>query len=132
MGNFKLNFLEKLKELDKLKLPKGSFAITGSGPLAIRNIREAQDIDIMVKKNVWNKLLEKFMPYDENHMKIGNIEVWKDFINLTPKMNEIIDTAEIIDGYPFVSLKDILLWKEFLNREKDKKDILKIRNLVKT
>ncbi|KKN45696.1 hypothetical protein LCGC14_0680140, partial [marine sediment metagenome] len=43
MGNFKLNFLEKLKELDKLKLPKGSFAITGSGPLAIRNITEAQD-----------------------------------------------------------------------------------------
>ncbi|NGX30069.1 MAG: hypothetical protein K940chlam4_00911 [Candidatus Anoxychlamydiales bacterium] len=132
MGNFKLNFLEKLKELDKLKLPKGSFAITGSGPLAIRNIREAQDIDIMVKKNLWDELCKKYTPYDEKHMKIGYIEIWKDFINLTPKMNEIIDTAEIIEGYPFVSLKDTLLWKEFLNRKKDKKDILKIRNLVKT
>lgn len=130
--NSKLDFLQKLKILGELELSINQYAITGSGPLAIRNIRKARDIDIMVKKNLWGKLCKKYTPYDENHIKIGDIEIWKDFINLTPRMNEVIDAAEIIEGYPFVSLRDTLLWKEFLNREKDQKDISEIKKLIQS
>lgn len=124
-------FLEKLKELDKLNLPKKNYAITGSGPLAIRNIRNANDIDILVKKDTWENLKTKYTSYDENHIKIGNIEIWKDFINLTPIINEVIDSAEIIEKYPFVTLEHTISWKKFLNREKDLKDIKLIENFLK-
>ena len=102
---FKNKFLEKLKELDKLNLPKKSYAITGSGPLAIRNIRNADDIDILVKRDLWKTLIKKYTPYDKKHIRIGNIEIWGDFINLTPIMDKVINNAEIIEGYPFVNLE---------------------------
>ncbi|MBI5345586.1 MAG: hypothetical protein HZB76_00350 [Chlamydiae bacterium] len=126
MNNFKENFLLKLKELDRLNLSKKDYAITGSGPLAIRNLREANDVDILVTKAYFNELSKKYPPYDAKHIKIGNIEIWGDFINLTPKMEMVIKHSEIIEGYPFVTLQDTLSWKRFLNREKDQKDILMI------
>ena len=58
MSQFKIDFLKKLKALDDLKLPQNDYAITGSGPLAIRNIRQAQDIDILVRKTLWQDLLK--------------------------------------------------------------------------
>ena len=85
----KQNFLKKLQELDKLELSKDTYAITGSGPLAIRGLRLADDIDILVKNIIWEELKKKYTPYDEKHIRIGNIEIWSDFINLTPILNEV-------------------------------------------
>ncbi|HKY69696.1 MAG TPA: hypothetical protein VJ205_02250 [Gammaproteobacteria bacterium] len=130
MSQFKIDFLKKLKALDDLKLPQNDYAITGSGPLAIRNIRQAQDIDILVRKTLWQDLLKKYTPYDEFHMKIGVVEIWGDFINLTPKIDQVIDESDKIEGYPFVSLESTLSWKMFLNREKDQKDIIAIKKLL--
>ena len=60
-------FLEKLEELKCLNLPSGEYAIIGSGPMAIRGLREANDIDVVVKKTLWLELLKRFVPYDSNH-----------------------------------------------------------------
>jgi len=126
----KKNFLNQLLELKLLNLPKKTYAITGGGPLAIRGLRKAFDIDIVVTEDIWNFLLRKYTPYDENHMRIGNIEIWKDLINLTYKKDEVINSAEIIEGYPFVSLNDTILWKQFLNRKKDQNDIKTIEEYL--
>ena len=40
-----------LDEVKRLNLPKDKFAIFGSGPIAIRGLREARDIDLIVKKD---------------------------------------------------------------------------------
>ena len=37
-------------ELKKLNLPIGTYAIFSSGPLAVRNLRENNDLDIIVTK----------------------------------------------------------------------------------
>ena len=128
--DFKEQFLKKLEELTALNLSKGEYAITGSGPLAIRNIRIADDIDVMVKPNLWNKLSIKYTPYDKQHIKIGNIEIWRDFINLTSIMDKVIDSATLIEGFPFVSIESTLSWKRYLNREKDQKDIILIEDYL--
>jgi len=127
----KQQFLSKLQKLDDLKLPKDSYAITGSGPLAIRDIREADDIDVLVKGNLWEKLKNSYVPYDEKHIKIENIEIWSDFINLTPILDKVINDAEIIEGYPFVSLNYTISWKKYLGREKDLQDIFLIEEYKK-
>ena len=127
---FKSEFLQMLKAVDALHLPLGGYAITGSGPLVIRNVRVAHDVDVLVKRTLWHDLCKKFTPYDEHHIKIGDIEIWGDFINLTPRLDEVIDSAEMIEGYPFVSLQDTLLWKAFLNRSKDQVDIIAIKGLL--
>lgn len=126
----KEQFLKKLKELDKLKFNKTSYAITGSGPLAVRGIRQANDIDVLVAPSLWVKLLQKYNSYDGKHIRIGNIEIWSDFINLTPILLEIIKGAEIIEGYPFVSLEHTISWKKYLNRKKDQDDIKLIEEFL--
>ncbi len=49
-----------LDEVKKLNLPRKKFALFGSAPLAIRGIRENKDIDLIVKKEVWNTLIKKY------------------------------------------------------------------------
>ncbi|KKQ34417.1 MAG: hypothetical protein US52_C0060G0006 [candidate division WS6 bacterium GW2011_GWA2_37_6] len=118
-----LNYIEELK---KLHLPEGQYAIFGSGPLAIRNIRASHDIDIIVTKKLWKKLIEKYntkIQSDPVSIKIGNIEIFYNWMELTDKIEEMINTAEIINELPFVQLKYVLEWKESMGREKDKKDI---------
>lgn len=45
-----MNFLD---ELQSLKLSTEKFAIFGSGPIAVRGIRESEDLDIIVKQDLW-------------------------------------------------------------------------------
>ncbi len=52
--------IKYLDELEKLNLPKGKFSIFGSGPLAIRGLRENKDLDILVTHNLWYKLAKKY------------------------------------------------------------------------
>jgi len=56
-------------------------------------------------------------------LKIGNIEIYQDWPFLTDKIEEMIDSAEIIQGAPFVRLKYVLEWKRKFKRKKDLKDV---------
>lgn len=129
----KNQFLEQLEELKTLNLPEDQYIIWGSGVLAIRGIREASDVDIIVSKNCWNNLIKKYPVQGSklNLLKIGNIEIWKDCMNLTDKVDQMIIDKDIIEGYPFMKLEYTIEWKTFLNREKDKKDILLLEKILK-
>ena len=121
-----------LSELKRLKFPRAEFAIFGSGPLAIRNLREAKDIDIVVKKGLWKKLVKKYKIKKVSHgefIKIGKIEIGKECWPFEDS-EELIDTADIIEGFRFVKLKFILEWKQKRGSEKDVKDIELIRRYL--
>lgn len=121
------------QELKKLNLPQGQYAIFGSGPLAIRNIRDSHDIDIIVIKELREVLIEKYknrVQEDPYSIKIGNIEIFYDWMSLTDKVPEMINTAEIIDELPFVQLKFVIEWKKLMGRDKDKKDIELIKKYL--
>lgn len=124
--------MKGLEELKKLNLPKDKFAIFGSGPLGIRNIRESNDIDLIVKEELWNELRKKYPINKEKYdaIIIGNIEIfhkWPPF----EEVNILIDSADIIQGFRFVKLEYVLEWKKFLNREKDLRDIKLIEEYFK-
>ena len=124
-----------IEELEALKLPIGEYAIFGSGPLAVRRIRESQDIDIIVKKILWNELTNKHQnALRENpiRIQIGNVAIYNSWLDLTDKMNEMIDRAEIIEGLPFVRLEYVIKWKESMGREKDRNDIELIIDYLKS
>lgn len=119
MGNFE-KLLIKLKELN---LPKDKYAIFGSGPLAIHKIRDSQDIDIIVKPELWKELLKKYTPENEKLIKIGSIEIYKNWLPWFSNVNKLIDDAEIFNGIRFVQLKYLLIWKRAFGMEKDKQDV---------
>ena len=129
----KINIL--LKELDKLNLPKGSYVIIGSGPMWIRGIREIGDLDILIRKDIFNKLKASdnldTSKHEYGHLMFGEIELAFTWQDSEEKAIKIIWDAEIIHDYPFAKLEYIIERKKEKNREKDQKDIKLILEYLK-
>ncbi len=128
---------ELLSELDKLNIPKDKMAITSSGPLGVRNIREIGDLDIIVYPEIWRKLSQKYVVTKEEKMEsmeIGNIQILGGGSWFTdPKYGDIetdIDNADVIDGNRYVTLEKILTIKRQKNRPKDIADVKLIENYL--
>ncbi len=119
---------ERLKALD---LPAAHFAVFGSGPLLVRRIiDDANDIDVICRGAAWEKVqtlgpteyLDEYdvtiVSLDDGRLTFGTRWAIGDF-----DIDELIDTAEIIDGLPFVRLEHVVAYKEFANRDKDRAHI---------
>lgn len=125
----------KFEALKELGLPLGQYAITGSGPMGIRNLKEIGDIDILVTEELWAELAKKYRVVDENGIRSvqfpgGIIEAFgvDSFYSFEktledPTFKERIENAELIDGLPFESLKHVLYYKNKMGRDKDLRDI---------
>jgi hypothetical protein len=68
-----------LEELKTLNLPKGTYAIFGSGPLAVRGLREARYLDIIVKDEIYKQLCLRYPDHIKtqpvNCIQIGHLEI---------------------------------------------------------
>ncbi|MEN9342388.1 MAG: hypothetical protein RIQ54_644 [Candidatus Parcubacteria bacterium] len=81
-----MNIIEEVK---KLNFPIGQYVIVGSGPMAVRGLRDAHDIDIVVtrelfetcKANGWEAVP---WTYPE---KIGQIYLRKNYVELYLDVN---------------------------------------------
>ncbi len=122
-------FLEQLK---KRNLPKNTYAIFGSGPLGVRNIRDTHDLDLIIDEQLFDKY--KNMPHwkfknfviDNRYVEmIENnwIECYKKWGPGAWNTQQLIRKAEFINNMPFVKLETVKKWKRILGREKDLKDI---------
>lgn len=120
--NIENGFRKLLTCLKNLNLPKGEYAIVGSGPLAIRGIREARDVDIIVTKNLWEKLVKEHnieaSPFERFRLEHGTVEVMGNkSVYMSPLIKpaeDLIKEADIIGGYPFVQLHIIKRCKRIL------------------
>ncbi len=128
---------ELFKKLKELNLPKGKFAVFGSGPIGIRGLREIGDLDVIVAEDIFNDF-EKRPDFELDQKKSGNEYLKKDGIefykNWHPgdwNINKLIQDAETIDDLPFVKLEEVLKWKQLKGRDKDIKDIEIIENYLK-
>lgn len=80
--------IEKLMDqLRKLALPLGDYAVFGSAVLAFLGLREAPNIDVIVKDILWGKLLEKYQPDDEGFIRIGQVKISNWWFAPTKKRN---------------------------------------------
>ena len=134
---------EKFDLLREYQLPTSEYAIIGSGPLGIRNLKAIGDIDIIVSPELWTTLAEKYGVVDENGVRKivfsgGVIEAFTEgsFYSApididAPTMASRIKDAEVIDNLPFDSIENVLYYKHKQAREKDLKDILVIEQWMK-
>lgn len=135
---------QKFAAVKSLNLPIGQYAITGSGALGIRNLREIGDIDIIVTSELWDRLATTYEVIDVNGIiKIafpdGIVEALREgsfYLEQSdpqaPTIAERIEQAEIIDGLPFELLEHVKYYKHKMGREKDWNDIVLIESWQKT
>ena len=123
----KQQIIDKVKALN---LPKGSFIVFGSCPLAVAGIREANDIDLLVSEKLFSQLQksgwqeldkgnnDKPLVHDDFEAHVN----WN-FSSYKPTLNQLLVTATIIDGIYFASLDEVRKWKMASGRPKDVIDI---------
>jgi hypothetical protein len=116
--------------LRNLGLPDGDYAIFGSGPLIVRGIVEAtNDLDIITRGSAWEvvRRIGEVTAFDDGNLcvllfggKLTFGTTWKygEF-----DLDELIDTAEIIDGLPFVRLEHVVAYKQAAGRPKDREHL---------
>jgi len=128
----KQQFLALFETVVRLEFSKDDYVICGSGPLAIRNVRAAYDIDLWVTSGLWSKLIEKYptIGKKQNCICIDHVEIWKDWMNLTDRQEEVFAACEIFENLPFMSLEHCIEWKAWLRRPKDLEDIEIIQTQV--
>jgi hypothetical protein len=123
MGS-KMEYL--ISELKKLNLPKNEYSVFGSGPMAIRGLKEPGDLDIIVTEQLWKSLKEKYeLVKKENYeyLTINGIDIFNEWTHPDYNISKLIEESDIIDDIRFVKLETVLEWKKRRDSEKDKKDI---------
>jgi hypothetical protein len=128
---------ELFQKAKDLQLPIGQYALFGSTPLGVRNLRDCHDVDIIVTEDLWNKFKNEnweIITVNDGVQKLSkdDIEILKNWYPGEWDIKKLIEEAEIIDELPFVKLKEVLKWKKLFNREKDQKDIKIIEEFLKT
>jgi len=121
-----------LDQLGKIDLPFGEYAVFGSAVMAVRGLREAPNIDVVVTDCLWEKLLEKNQVDNEGFIRIGNVKFsnwW--FVPTRKNIPIMIAEAELVGGFPFVRIEEVLEYKKKLSREKDKNDVRLIERFLK-
>jgi hypothetical protein len=122
-----MNIFRRLKELN---FPLGEYVLVGSAPLAARGLREASDLDIAVTDKLWRQLkasgkYQEIEKYGRIFLDVEDIDIISqlDWEAYPTTVKEAIKTADIIDGFPFLSISETIKFKKALGREKDFHDI---------
>lgn len=125
-------------ELLTLQLPTDDYVVAGSGPLLAHGLRQdVSDLDIVARADAWKIALHladpRVAPSGHGQRVVlfdGDIEVFDRWLPGTEDTDELIDSAELVEGIPFCPLSRALEWKIRSNREKDRRDIRLIREYV--
>lgn len=113
-----------------LGLPEGSFVVFGSCPMALADIREANDIDMLVSPKIYDQLRKKGWKVLDKGPKDTPVtynvfEAHKnwDFSDYSPTLEQLLSTATIVDGIPFASLAEVRKWKSTSDKPKYAEDV---------
>ncbi len=129
---------EIISQVKSLKLPEGSYVVYGSCPLALAGLRESNDVDMLVTREVFDELEKSGWPrshkdkYD-NPLTRGVFELhynWN-FSAYSPTLEQLLSTATVVNGVPFASLDEVRRWKAASGRPKDLIDIKLIDDYLK-
>lgn len=134
-----MTIFERAKQLN---LPFGEYAIVGSAVLEAHGIREANDIDLLVSPRLFESLLkngwqlcecEKCQALWQKREKKKiltspghDVEMLSEFSWGNAYRGDtaaLMSDADIIGGFPFIKIEELLKWKKAAMREKDLKDI---------
>lgn len=128
-----------ITKVKALKLPKDSYIVFGSCPLAILGIREVNDIDLLVSPGIYKKLKtdgwqKVYKGPNDTPLTSGIFEAhdnWNFSSQYNPTLKNLLSTALVVEDTPFASLDEVRKWKVSSGRPKDLADIKLIDHYLK-
>ncbi|HYN97195.1 MAG TPA: hypothetical protein VES42_25430 [Pilimelia sp.] len=127
-------------ELLSLGLPTEDYAVFGSGPLLAHGLRsDVRDLDVLARGRAWERALRygtpRIPPSGNGRMVVlfdGRIEIFDEWVSADWNVDELIDSADIVDGIRFIPLATVLRWKKSVSRAKDRQDVTAIEQSLRT
>lgn len=127
-----------MQVVDNLNLDSDAFIVVGSGVLAVLELREAGDVDIIVSPETFqrfeaNPAWQRKIVEDGNCSLVrGDCELMLDWDspNKKPNLQDLKQDECTLNGIPFISPSRLLAWKERARRPKDLKDIEILRTYL--
>lgn len=129
---------EIIAKVKTLGWTPGSYIVFGSCPMALVDLRESNDIDFLVTPELFEELREADWKElvkgpDDKPLVLDDFEVHPDwhFSPDNPSLEQLLETATIVDDIPFASLEEVRKWKAFSGRPKDLEDVKLIDQYLK-
>jgi len=128
-----------IQKLLSLNLPSGDFAVFGSGPIFAHGLKDSlRDLDLIARGAAWEKA-KMLGNVEETKLKFGEVVLFDEEISVFNgwfpagkwNIDELIDSAEVIEGIRFVRLEEVLKWKRMRNAPKDAEHIRLIEEYFK-
>ena len=122
---------ELIRRVSELDLPIGEYCVVGSGPLAVRSLCDATDIDLLVSGRIYEQLKEKDAwvesANEEGVMILSNppYEVGHEYRcgEYLGEPETLFDEVDVVDGVAFASLEQVMQYKRARGKQKDQQDI---------
>ena len=122
-----LDFPAVLAHLQDLELPVTDYAVFGSGPMIVRGWIEAtNDVDGVCRGAAWEKALSAGAPRRLEEWGVDVVELLDGSLTLGTEwaigdiaVDEVIDSAELIDDVPYARLVYVVRYKRAMLRPKD-------------
>jgi hypothetical protein len=129
-----------IRQLLSLRLEPDDLVVFGSAPLLAHGLRKRiGDLDVVARGAAWQRacqLGDHLTRLDDGTEMIrfydGLIEISTAWITPRWSADDLIDSADIIDGIRFARLGQVLAYKRYLHRPKDMDDIAMIEALIGT
>jgi hypothetical protein len=124
-----------IRDLIDLDLPLGDYALFGSGPLLLRGwIDEVGDLDVLSRGPVWEQVVDlgvmTLLPDGNEIVEVGEgITIGHTWPYGEASIDEMIDSAEMIQNVPCVRLEHIVAYKRAFDRPKDRAHLAVIAEL---
>ena len=120
-----------LRRLAALELDAANFVIFGSAPLLAHGVRRAIcDLDIVAWGTAWDQARRQGIPDagtitgdEAAQFWDGKIMIFHRWITSHWNIDDLINRSDVIAGFRFASLADVLAYKLMLQRPKDIADI---------
>jgi hypothetical protein len=120
-----------LGEVRALGLPAGNFVLFGSAPLLVRGIvPPTGDVDVLARGPAWEAARAlgptvRLPHYGVDVVRLldGRIDIGTVWGIGNVDVDDLIDSAEDIDGLPFAGLAHVRAYKELAGRPKDREHL---------
>ena len=123
--------MDPFVRLRDLNLPIGEYAVYGSGPLIVRGIVEfTNDLDVVCRSEAWATVaaLGEVHTYLDTGNELvsladGTLSFGTTWVLGDIDIDEVIDTAEVIDGIAFARIEYVERFKLAADRAKDREHL---------
>lgn len=118
-----------------LGIPPEEALVVGGTVLALLDIRQAADIDVMIPRSKFEELAQKhntasIYPDGSGCLRLGNVELMYEWYGKT--ITDFLPRAIKIGSLNLMSLNDLRAWKQMQDRPKDRRDIKLIDEYLKS